>query len=184
MRNTVLSLLLLLGVSAHAGASTVRSDESLVGTIKAADKHLFGYVRWSAVGAFGYGRPFLFNYEIATEGAKPVIVCSQTPLTIGQKALVVIKKHEQPAPVGCSKGSIYIPMGRLDTFIYPASSALDRTRDWIALPPAVDQDFGCKVQTLDYEAISKDGAGKATDDYAAALSASRFVLWQDLRKCL
>lgn len=155
-----------------------------MGTIKAADKHLFGYVRWSAVGAFGYGRPFLFNYEIATEGAKPVIVCSQTPLTIGQKALVVIKKHEQPAPVGCSKGSIYIPMGRLDTFIYPASSALDRTRDWIALPPAVDQDFGCKVQTLDYEATSKDGAGKATDDYAAALSASRFVLWQDLRKCL
>lgn len=184
MRSAVLSVLLLLGVHGQAGPSTVRSDESLVGTIKVADKHAFGYVRWSAVGGFGYGKPFLFNYEIAVEGGQAILVCTHVPLTIGQKALVALKKHEEPAPVGCAKGTTFVPMGRLDTFIYPASSALDRKRDWVALPPAVDQELGCNAQTLDYDVTPKDASGKVTYDYAAALSARRFVLWQDLRKCL
>ena len=86
--------------------------------------------------------------------------------------------------MGCSKGSTYIPMGRLDTFIYPVSSAIDLERDWVALPPAVKQDVGCKAQTLEYTITITDGGGKKTSDYVGALSATNFVLWQDLRKCL
>ncbi|QND80539.1 hypothetical protein H4W19_01655 [Pseudoxanthomonas mexicana] len=184
MRSIVLSGLFLLAVCGSAEATIVRSDTTLVGTINGADKYVLGYVRWSAVGAFGYGKPFLFNYQIAVDGGQAILVCSHAPLIIGQKALVVIKQHEETAPVGCAKGATFIPMGRLDTFMYPVSSALDKERDWIAIPPALNQEVGCKVQTLDYDLNVKDGAGKSTRDYAAALSSSRFVLWQDLRKCL
>lgn len=172
-------------VSSASYAEQYKAEDSLVERLMRADSYFIGTVRWGAVAAEGYGRAQLFNYEIVASDQKHAFVCSEQALEVGARALFVLKKHERPLRAGCKSDSAYIPYGRFDTFIYPIVPNLDRTEDWVTIPPATRETYGCDVteRSLVYE-LQKP-SGSSPDDRGPLPSVgSDFFLWQDVAKCL
>lgn len=176
--------ILLIGCQMPASARVVHSTNTLVENIRSADRYLFGYVRWASVGAFGYGKPFVFNYEIKQPDGRAIQVCSLFPFQVGQNVLLVMKAHEEESPKGCASQSLFIPPERFDTFLYPSFRGVDEGADWIAIPSEEVIEVGCKVRSRDFDIAVTDAAKKAITQDPYVLPARHFINWQDLKKCL
>ena len=180
-----LFIVVALAVPSTSYAEQYKTDDSLVERLMHADSYFIGTVRWGAVAAEGYGKAQLFNYEVVTPDQKRALICSELALEVGARALIVLKKHERPSRPGCNMDSAYIPYGRFDTFIYPIAPSLDRNADWVAIPPATRETYGCNVTelSLSYEVSGPSGKPSAGREPIPSIG-SDFFLWQDVAKCL